>query len=89
MIAAATAEHPIVCKLLAEGTLTSAGLASMRRESEIIGLPLVEVLQLNDLISEAGIAQAYAESSGLRFLDLTRRPRQPVERRTAGLPTRR
>jgi len=74
MIAAATAEHPIVCKLLAEGTLTSAGLASMRRESEIIGLPLVEVLQLNDLISEAGIAQAYADSSGLRFLDLTRRP---------------
>ena len=74
MIAAATAEHQIVSKLLGEGTLTSAGLASMRRESEIMGLPLVEVLQLNDLISEAAVAQAYAEHSDLRFLDLTRRP---------------
>jgi type IV pilus assembly protein PilB len=74
MIAAATAEHQIVSKLLGEGVLTSAGLASMRRESEIMGLPLVEVLQLNDLISEAAVAQAYAEHSDLRFLDLTRRP---------------
>src|SRR3990172_5244255 len=39
-----------------------------------MGLPLVEVLQLNDLISEAAVAQSYAEHSDLRFLDLTRRP---------------
>src|SRR3972149_5210716 len=74
MIAAATAEHTIVSKLLVEGYLTRAGLAPRRREPEILGLPLVEVMQLTDLTSEAGIAQAYADSSGLRFLDLTRRP---------------
>ncbi len=74
MIACEAAEFRILSKLLQEGTLTHAGLVSLRRESEISGLPLVEVLQSNDLFSEAAVAQVYAEMTGLRFLDLTRRP---------------
>ncbi len=73
MIAAAVAEHPIVTKLLSDGTLTPVGLAAMRRESELMGLPLVEILQSRDVISEADVAKVYAEMNGLRFLDLTRR----------------
>ncbi len=73
MIAAEAAENRIVAKLMAEGALTPGGLASMRRESEISGMPLVEVLQTNDLLGEAAIAQTYAELGGVRFLDLTRR----------------
>ncbi len=73
MIAAEASEHKIVSKLLGNNSLNPVGLASMRRESELIGVPLVDVLQTNDLISEADVAQAYAEMNGLRFLDLTRR----------------
>ncbi len=73
MIAAEAAENKVVLKLLGNGTLTPVGLGSVRRESEISGRPLVEVLQTNDLISEADVAQAYAELSGFRFLDLSRR----------------
>ncbi|MBU0719593.1 MAG: hypothetical protein KJ749_15220, partial [Planctomycetes bacterium] len=73
MIAAESAEQRIVFKLLGEGTLTSVGLAAMRRESELMGLPLVEILQSRDVISEFDLAQVYADLSGFRFLDLTRR----------------
>lgn len=73
MIAAATAEHTIVSKLLDAGTLTPVGLASMRRESELMGLPLVEILLTHDLISEVDVARTYADLSGVRFLDLSRR----------------
>ena len=78
MIAAAAAEHKVVSKLLNEGTLTPVGLASMRRESEVMGLPLVDVLVTHDLISEADVAQIYAEMNGLRFLDLSRRTPTPA-----------
>ncbi len=74
MIAAAAAEHPIVTRLLAEGVLMPVGLVAMRRESELTGMPLVEVLLAHDLISEADVGKLYAEMSGLRFLDLSRRP---------------
>lgn len=74
MIAASAAEHLVLSKLLNQGTLNGVALAAMRRESEIIGLPLVEVLISHDIISEADVAQAYAELGGVRFLDLTRRP---------------
>ena len=78
MIAAAVAEHQIVSKLLNEGTLTPVGLTNMRRESELLGVPLVEVLQAHDLASEADVAQLYAEMNGLRYLDLSRRsPSRP------------
>src|SRR5262245_21357312 len=60
-------------KLLADGALTSLAFAGLRRESEAMGLPLVEVCIANDLISEAVVAQIYAELAGTRFLDLSRR----------------
>ena len=73
MIAAEAAEQRIVSKLLGEGTLTPAGLASFRRESEFMGLPLAEVLHANDLVAEEEVAKTYAQLSGIRYLDLTRR----------------
>ncbi len=73
MIAAEAAEHSIILNLLNEGTVTSVGLASLRRESELMGLPLVDVLQANDMVSEADLAKIYADLKGLRFLDLSRR----------------
>ena len=73
MIAAATAEHRIVSQLLGDGTLTRVGLTSMRRESELFGLPLVAVFLRHDLISEADVVKLYADMSGVRFLDLSRR----------------
>ena len=74
VIAALASEHLVVSKLQSGGTLNALGLAAMRRESELFGLPLVELFIAHDLISEADVAQAYAEISGLRYLDLTRRP---------------
>ena len=59
---------------LNDKVLTPVGLISMRRESELLGLPLVDVLQTHDLVSEVDVAQAYAKLNGLRFLDLSRRP---------------
>lgn len=73
MIAAETAEYRIVSKLSGDGTLTPVGLASLKRESELMGLPLVEALMAHDMISEAEVARTYADLSGLRFLDLSRR----------------
>jgi len=70
MIAAATAEHRIVSQLVSDGSLTPIGLASMRRESEIGGLPLVEVLLSHGLTSESDVAKVYADMDGLRFVDL-------------------
>lgn len=73
MIASAAAERNILTKLLDEGTVTRVGLTAMRRESELVGLPLVEVLVGHDLISEADVARIYADLTGLRFVDLVRR----------------
>ncbi len=73
MIAAESAEQRIVSSLLDEGTLTPVGLAAMRRESELMGLPIVEILQAHDVISEIDVARVYADLSGVRYLDLTRR----------------
>ncbi|HNQ21537.1 MAG TPA: GspE/PulE family protein [Phycisphaerae bacterium] len=73
MIAALAAEHRIVSKLLDDKQLNTKRLLSLRTESEIAGLPLVELLQRHDLISEADVAQTYADMHGLRFLDLSRR----------------
>lgn len=73
MIAAEAAEQRIISKLLDDRSTTLAGLAGLRRESEVAGLPLVDVLTAHDLVSEAEIAKVYADLSGLRFVDLTRR----------------
>lgn len=73
MIAAESVEHQLVAKLLTGGQLSGVALAALQREAEFLGQPLVELLQVNDLISEADLARTYAEMSGYRFLDLTRR----------------
>lgn len=74
MIAAARAEHQIVSQLTSDGTLTSVGLASMQRESEFGGLPLIEVLLTHNLINDGDVAKVYAEMSELRLLDLAEHP---------------
>ena len=84
MIAAEAAESRIICKLLDEGTLTPAGVVFHQREAEFLGVALVEILQQKDLVSEADVAQAYAETSGRRFLDLARRT--PTRAWTLALP---
>lgn len=73
MIAAEAAERKIISKLLNEGNVAVRGLDNFRRESELMGIPLINVLQANDVISETDIAQNYADLKGMRFLDLTRR----------------
>ncbi len=73
MIASESAEQRIVASLLDGDTLTHVALNSLRRESELAGLPLVDVLQAHDLISDADVAKIYADLTGLRFLDLSRR----------------
>lgn len=73
MIAAEVAESPVVSKLLTDGAVTLNGLVNLRREAELIGVPLVEQLIASDLVSEADLAQRYADLAGIRFLDLTRR----------------
>lgn len=73
MIAAATCEYQIVNKLINEDTLSPVVLAGLKRESEFLGIPLIDLLLAGDLISEADIATTYAQISGFRFLDLSRR----------------
>ncbi len=73
MIAAQTAQQHVVSKLLAEQKVTPVALSALRRESEVMGLPLVEILLSQDVISEEDVAKIYADVTGLRFLDLTRR----------------
>lgn len=73
MIAAEAAEHKVVSRLLADGSINTVGLSSFRRESELSGVPLLEILHGADLISEEDLARAYADLAGLRYLDLTRR----------------
>ncbi|RME39887.1 MAG: hypothetical protein D6788_04530, partial [Planctomycetota bacterium] len=68
MLASVAAERNILIKLLNEGTLSKGGLAALRRESELSGLPLVDVLVAHDLISEADVARAFADLAGLRFV---------------------
>lgn len=73
MIAAESAEQRVLSRLLSDKALTLVGLGNLRREAELAGMPLVELLLIRDLISDADVAQLYAELSGLRFLDLSRR----------------
>jgi type IV pilus assembly protein PilB len=73
MLAAEVAEHKIVTRLMDDGTLRPSQLAWMRLLSEISGLPLVEVLIQEDIVSESDVAQGYADLTGLRYLDLSRR----------------
>ncbi len=78
VIAAEAAEQRLVAGLLNGASLSRVALTVMRYESELIGLPITELLQEHDIISEEEIAKTYAEMSGLRFLDLTRRRPTPA-----------
>ncbi len=73
MISSGLAQLDIASRLLADGTMNALSLTQARRESETFGLPLIEILLAQDRISDATVAQVYAERSGVRFLDLTRR----------------
>ena len=73
----AAPEYDIVSKLLDAGTVNAVAIAQARRESEVMGLPLLEILLSRDWISDAEVAKGYADLSGLRFLDLLRRRPAP------------
>jgi len=55
MIAAEVGEPKIVSKLLEDRQLTLTTLADARYESEVSGVPLVDVLIARDLVSEVDV----------------------------------
>jgi type IV pilus assembly protein PilB len=73
MIAALDAETKILFRLLDKKALTRGRLDTLLSNGSATGLPLVEMLLIEDVLSDADVAQAYADLHGLRFLDLTRR----------------
>jgi type IV pilus assembly protein PilB len=73
MYAAARSESYIVTKLVGEGRLDERNLQLAKIESEVIGLPLVEVLLERDVLSDEEAAQAYAATYNKKYLDLGRR----------------
>ncbi len=73
MIAAIDTERKILLKMLERRVMSHDALQNVLMESAMTGLPPVEMLLANDSLSDAEVAQAYAELHGLRYLDLTRR----------------
>ncbi len=73
MIAALDAESKILLKLLDKDVMRRPALDTLLVEASMVGLPPVEMLLARDVLSDAEVAQAYAELHGLRYLDLTRR----------------
>ena len=73
MIAAIETESKILLRLLERNVLTRSRLDTLAYEATMAGVPAVEMLLANDLLSDVDAAQAYADLHGLRFLDLTRR----------------
>ena len=73
MIAAIDAEPKILMKLLERGVLSRSALVALRAESALMGEPPVTTLLAKDVLSDADVAQGYAELYGVRYLDLTRR----------------
>jgi len=73
MPAAGAAEVKIVNRLLEAHSLTRQRLTDCALEAAVSGIPLVDALLANDVISDADVARAYADLYGLRFLDLSRR----------------
>lgn len=74
MIGVESCEPRVVTKLISAGELTRSTLEAARLESEASGESLVDVLMSRDCLSDIDLARTLAEQSGLRFLDLTRRP---------------
>ncbi len=78
MLAAIDAESKVLMRLRERGMLSRSAAGSLLLESQMAGLPPVEMLIFKDVLSDADVAQAYGELYGLRYLDLTRRrPSQP------------
>ena len=73
MIAAIETESKILLRLLERNVLTRSRLDTLACEATMAGVPAVEMLLANDLLSDVDAAQAYADLHGLRFLDLSRR----------------
>ena len=73
MLATVAAESRVVAKLLAGSRLSLADLEAAHLESELSGLPLLEVLTDQGKLMEEELAQVLADLFKLRFLDLSRR----------------
>ncbi len=73
MIAAVDSEAKVLLKLLDKKVMTRSALDALLMESALTGLPPIEMLLANDVISDADAGQAYAELHGQRYLDLSRR----------------
>ncbi len=73
MFATIDAEAKILLKMLERGVMTRAQLSTLVHAAAAAGLPPVELLLSNDMLSDADAAQAFSELHGLRYLDLTRR----------------
>jgi type II secretory ATPase GspE/PulE/Tfp pilus assembly ATPase PilB-like protein len=73
MLAVVSAESRVVTKLLSGGRLALADLEASRLQSELCGLPLLEVLVAEGKLLEEELAQVLADLYKLRYLDLARR----------------
>ena len=73
MIAAIDSEAKVLLKLLDKRVMTRSALDTLLIESTLMGMPPIEMLLANDILSDADAGQAYAELHGQRFLDLSRR----------------
>ncbi|MCH7721608.1 MAG: type II/IV secretion system protein [Planctomycetes bacterium] len=73
MLASLAAEPTLVSSLVKAKELTRDKLADCEFDAQASGVPLVEILQSRDLLSEAEAGQVYAKLLGIRYLDLSRR----------------
>jgi type IV pilus assembly protein PilB len=73
MLATLAAESRIVAKLLETGRLSPSEAEAAHLESELSGLPVLEVLTAQGKLVDEELAQALAELYKLRYLDLSRR----------------
>ncbi len=73
MIAAVDAEPKILLRLLERGAVTRTTIDAVLHEALLAGRPPIEMLLAKDVLSDAEVAQAYAELYGVRYLDLNRR----------------
>lgn len=73
MLASYEAESYLVTKLLENEELNEQTLISAQLESEFSGLPLAEVFVARDLVSQEALAQAFAQTTDTKYLDLARR----------------
>ena len=73
MLATLAAESRVVAKLLESSRLSLAEVETAHLESELSGLPLLEVLADQGKLTEEELAQVFADLFRMRYLDLSRR----------------